>query len=164
MNLMVINGPNLGLLGEREPEIYGTTTLSEIKQMVLDAVSERAVVKWFQFESEGSLIRTIHRYRKWYDGVVINPGALSHTSLALHDAIRAVGKPFIEVHLSNIHAREEIRRHSLTAMACRAVICGLGPSGYVWAALALLHMTSDLQPAGSAPGKGHETGKKCSDC
>ncbi|MEW6244020.1 MAG: type II 3-dehydroquinate dehydratase [Bacillota bacterium] len=157
---MVINGPNLGLLGEREPEVYGTTTLSEIKQMVLDAVSTKAVVKWFQFESEGSLIRAIHRYRTWYDGVVINPGALSHTSLALHDAIRAVGKPFIEVHLSNIHAREEIRRHSVTAMACKAVICGLGPSGYVWAVLGLLQAASDLPLTESAAGKGYETGKK----
>jgi 3-dehydroquinate dehydratase-2 len=133
--ILLVNGPNLNLLGEREPEIYGRTTLREIEEMVRQACAGWSVgVTAFQSNHEGQLIDFIHEHRKSARGIVINPGGLTHTSVALHDCIKAVGLPAIEVHLSNVHAREEFRRSSVVASACRGQIAGLGPRGYLLAA------------------------------
>ena len=133
--ILLVNGPNLNLLGEREPEIYGRTTLREIEEMVRQACAGWSVgVTAFQSNQEGQLIDFIHEHRKSARGIVINPGGLTHTSVALHDCIKAVGLPAIEVHLSNVHAREEFRRMSVVAPACRGQIAGLGPRGYLLAA------------------------------
>ena len=133
--ILLVNGPNLNLLGEREPEIYGRTTLREIEEMVRQACAGWSVgVTAFQSNHEGQLIDFIHEHRKSARGIVINPGGLTHTSVALHDCIKAVGLPAIEVHLSNVHAREEFRRSSVVAPACRGQIAGLGPRGYLLAA------------------------------
>jgi len=133
--ILLVNGPNLNLLGEREPEIYGRTTLREIEEMVRQACAGWSVgVTAFQSNHEGQLIDFIHEHRKSARGIVINPGGFTHTSVALHDCIKAVGLPAIEVHLSNVHAREEFRRASVIAAACRGQIAGLGPRGYLLAA------------------------------
>ena len=133
--ILLVNGPNLNLLGERAPEIYGRTTLREIEEMVRQACAGWNVgVTAFQSNHEGQLIDFIHEHRKSARGIVINPGGLTHTSVALHDCIKAVGLPAIEVHLSNVHAREEFRRSSVVAPACRGQIAGLGPRGYLLAA------------------------------
>lgn len=133
--ILLLNGPNLNLLGEREPEIYGRTTLADIEKMVVDACAGWAVqVKAFQSNHEGALLDVLHEHRKATRGIILNPGALTHTSYALHDALKAVAAPAVEVHLSNIHAREGFRRASLTAPACRGVIAGLGHRGYILAA------------------------------
>ena len=133
--ILLVNGPNLNLLGEREPEIYGRTTLREIEEMVRQACAGWSVgVTAFQSNHEGQLIDFIHEHRKSARGIVINPGGFTHTSVALHDCIKAVGLPAIEVHLSNVHAREEFRRMSVVAPACRGQIAGLGPRGYLLAA------------------------------
>ncbi|WP_242394078.1 type II 3-dehydroquinate dehydratase [Anaeromyxobacter oryzisoli] len=133
--ILLLNGPNLNLLGEREPDIYGRTTLAEIEKMVVDACAGWTVqVKAFQSNHEGKLIDFLHEHRKAAKGIILNPGALTHTSYALHDALKAVPAPAIEVHLSNIHAREGFRHTSVTAPACRGVIAGLGYRGYILAA------------------------------
>lgn len=133
--ILLVNGPNLNLLGEREPEIYGRTTLREIEDMVRQACAGWHVnVTAFQSNHEGQLIDFIQEHRKSARGIVINPGALTHTSIALHDCIKGVTLPAIEVHLSNLHAREEFRRTSVIAPACRGQISGLGPRGYLLAA------------------------------
>ncbi len=133
--ILLVNGPNLNLLGEREPEIYGRTTLREIEDMVRQACSGWNVsVTPFQSNHEGQLVDFIQEHRRSARGIIINPGALTHTSVALHDCIKGVGLPAIEVHLSNVHAREEFRRTSVIAGACRGQISGLGPRGYLLAA------------------------------
>ncbi len=133
--ILLVNGPNLNLLGEREPAIYGRTTLREIEQMVRQACEAWKVeVVPFQSNSEGALIDFIQEHRKRARGIILNPGALTHTSYALHDCIKSVELPAIEVHLSNVHSREEFRRTSVIAPACRGQICGLGPRGYILAA------------------------------
>lgn len=138
--ILLVNGPNLNLLGEREPEIYGRTTLAEIVEMVRKAVDGWAVDGWkprveaFQSNSEGALIDFIQSKRKEAKGIVINPGGLTHTSVALHDCLKSVAVPAVEVHLSNLHAREEWRQRSVTAAAARGVITGLGARGYLLAA------------------------------
>jgi 3-dehydroquinate dehydratase-2 len=133
--ILLVNGPNLNLLGEREPEIYGRTTLREIEEMVRQACAGWNVgVTAFQSNHEGQLVDFIQEHRKSARGIVINPGALTHTSVALHDCIKAVTLPAIEVHLSNVHGREEFRRTSVVAPACRGQIVGLGPRGYLLAA------------------------------
>jgi 3-dehydroquinate dehydratase-2 len=133
--ILLVNGPNLNLLGEREPEIYGRTTLPEIEKMVRDACDAWGVpIKAVQSNHEGGLIDFIHQHRKEARGIILNPGAYTHTSLALHDCLKSVTVPAVEVHLSNIHAREEYRRKSVVASACRGQITGLGVRGYILAA------------------------------
>ncbi|MCK9283065.1 MAG: type II 3-dehydroquinate dehydratase [Rhodocyclaceae bacterium] len=132
VRILVLHGPNLNLLGSREPEIYGTTTLSDIH----GAMESRARVAGVQIESfqsnhEGELIDRVQSARsEGIEFIIINPGAYSHTSIAIPDALRGVGIPFIEVHISNIHARETFRHHSHFSAAAVGVICGLGVQGY----------------------------------
>ena len=138
--ILLVNGPNLNLLGEREPEIYGRTTLAEVEEMVRKAVEAWKVEGWkprveaFQSNSEGALIDFIQSKRKEAKGLILNPGAFTHTSIALHDCLKAMPFPAVEVHISNLHTREEFRRTSLTAAACRGQIAGLGVRGYLLAA------------------------------
>lgn len=131
MRIAVLNGPNLNLLGTREPDIYGSLTFAELEARVLAAGRRAgADLTWFQSNAEGDLVDAIQQLPGSADGAIINAAAYSHTSLALRDALLAVRVPFIEVHLSNIFARDEIRRHSLLADLAVAVIAGLGPRGY----------------------------------
>ncbi|WP_285728107.1 type II 3-dehydroquinate dehydratase [Psychromicrobium xiongbiense] len=130
-NLLVLNGPNLNLLGLREPAIYGTATLDDVEQLCLRVGDELGYsVECIQSNHEGDLIDAIHAAREGCDGIVINAGAYTHTSVALRDALSAVPVPAIEVHLSNVHAREEFRHHSLLSPVVSAVIVGAGVNGY----------------------------------
>jgi 3-dehydroquinate dehydratase-2 len=129
--LYVLNGPNLNLLGSRETSVYGATTLADIEKLCGAAAKKHGLDLVFkQSNHEGELVDWLHEAKAKAVGVVINPGAYTHTSVALHDAIRAIGLPVIEVHLSNIFAREEFRHHSYVSPVARGVICGLGPEGY----------------------------------
>lgn len=132
--IFVLNGPNLNLLGLREPEIYGRTTLTEV-QATCERVGESQgiVVDFRQSNHEGLLIDWIHEAREAADGLILNAGAYTHTSIAIHDALKALEQPKIELHISNIHAREEFRRHSYVGMASDGVICGFGIEGYALA-------------------------------
>jgi 3-dehydroquinate dehydratase-2 len=131
VKLAVLNGPNLNLLGTREPEIYGTTTLADIESRLLVVARELGVeLSFVQTNHEGALVDAIQGLRGAADGVIINAGAYSHTSLAIRDALSAVAIPYVEVHLSNIFAREPERRHSALAPGARAVLCGFGAYGY----------------------------------
>jgi 3-dehydroquinate dehydratase-2 len=136
--VFVLNGPNLNLLGSREPSIYGGKSLAEIgEDCVAAGKAIGFAVDFRQTNHEGVLVDWIQEAASGADGIVINPGAYSHTSLAIHDAIRAGGKPVIEVHLSNIFAREPFRHHSYVSPVAAGVICGLGPAGYILALDAL---------------------------
>ena len=136
--ILLLNGPNLALLGTREPEIYGRTTLADIVALVTVAAREKGIeVEAFQSDAEGELVSAIGRARGAYDGIILNPAAYTHTSVALHDAIKASGVPTVEVHLSNVYAREGYRHESLTAGVCAGQICGFGPKGYILALEAL---------------------------
>jgi 3-dehydroquinate dehydratase-2 len=131
VRIAVLNGPNLNLLGTREPAIYGTMTLAVLERRLIELGHELDVnVDCVQHSGEGALIDAIHAMRGTYAGAVINAGAYSHTSLAIRDALTGVAIPFIEVHLTNIYAREAERAHSMLAPAARGVIVGLGPIGY----------------------------------
>ncbi len=133
--ILVVNGPNLNLLGEREPEVYGRSTLEDIDQLVRDACAAWDVeVKTFQSNHEGAIIDFLQEHRKRARGIIINPGALTHTSYSLHDCLKAIPVPAVEVHISNIHAREPFRRTCVVAPACRGQITGLGLRGYLLAA------------------------------
>ena len=144
MLIAVVNGPNLNLLGTREPELYGRTTLGEIEREVR-AAGERlgADVEWIQSNHEGRLVDAIQGLAGRADGAIVNAAALTHTSLALRDALLAVRLPFIEVHLSNIFAREEVRRHSLLADIAVGVVAGLGARGYLVAFEGLVERLRD---------------------
>jgi 3-dehydroquinate dehydratase II len=138
MRVLVLHGPNLNLLGTREPEIYGTQTLAEVNEAIVRAAVELEIdVRCEQRNGEGEIVEALHAARTTCDGVVINPGAFAHYSYAIADAIAAIVIPVVEVHLSNIAAREPFRRTSVTAAACRGVISGLGSQGYVLALRAL---------------------------
>ena len=132
MNILVVNGPNLNLLGEREPGVYGTVTLAEIERQIQQLCDENDVtVRFFQSNHEGALIDFIHENRHWADGLVINPGAYTHYSYALRDAIAAVKLRAVEVHLSDIHSRESFRHISVIEPVCLKQISGLGMDSYL---------------------------------
>ena len=134
MIIGILNGPNLNLLGTREPHIYGTATLDDIHARLVQVAAELGVdVRSAQSNVEGLLIDTLHLWRGVVQGVVVNAGAYSHTSLALRDAFTATSLPFVEVHLSNVYAREPERRHSMLAPAAIGSIVGLGADGYEFA-------------------------------
>ena len=138
MRVLVIHGPNLNLLGERQPEIYGTATLKEINTSIVALARElRMHVDCVQFNSEGDIIDALHDARASYDAVAINPGAYTHYSYAIADAIASIKLPVVEVHLSNISAREPHRRVSVTAAACVGSVCGFGADSYGLALRAL---------------------------
>jgi len=140
--LTILNGPNLNLLGEREPGVYGRTSLPQIEDDLRAAFPDVAF-SFFQANGAGALIDRLHRaHADEAGGVVINPGGLSHTSVALRDAVAAVVPPVVEVHLSNVHAREDFRRELVTAGACEGVIAGLGPRGYLLAVRYLMEHAS----------------------
>jgi 3-dehydroquinate dehydratase II len=131
MKVLFLNGPNLNLLGQREPEVYGPTTLADIEQMVrARAVKLGAEVEFRQSNSEGDLVTWIQQARGNFGAIVLNAGAYTHTSVALRDAITAAGVPTIEVHLSNVHAREEFRHRSFVSAVCLGQITGFGPLSY----------------------------------
>ncbi len=140
LRILLINGPNLNLLGEREPQTYGHTTLGEIEgQLTQQATAAGAELLAFQSNAEHEIIDQIHTAKERKVGfIIINPGAFTHTSIALRDALLGVAIPFIEVHLSNVHAREEFRQHSYLSDIAVGVITGLGPSGYEFALNAAL--------------------------
>ncbi|WP_119291691.1 type II 3-dehydroquinate dehydratase [Azohydromonas sediminis] len=131
MNVLVLNGPNLNLLGTREPQIYGATTLADVEAMLAaDAAAAGVGLECFQSNHEGALIDRIHAGRGRVDWIVINPGGLTHTSVALRDALAGVAIPFVEVHISNVHKREPFRHHSYLSDVAEGVIAGLGVYGY----------------------------------
>jgi 3-dehydroquinate dehydratase-2 len=145
-SILVLHGPNLNLLGEREPDIYGSLTLAEIDQRLETLGKEFGLdVRSFQSNNEGALIDALHQARSWASGVIFNPGGYTHTSVALRDAIAAIDMPVVEVHLSNVQAREEFRRQSLIAPVCVGSITGFGWRSY---ALALRALTEILLQAG----------------
>lgn len=136
MKILIINGPNLNLLGKREPGIYGSQSM----ETILEELSELCEIEYFQSNHEGALIDKIHAvgFDESYNGIVLNAGAYTHTSLALADAIAAIEVPVVEVHISNVHAREEIRHKSLISPVCSGVIAGFGLQSYRWGVEALM--------------------------
>jgi 3-dehydroquinate dehydratase-2 len=140
MTILVLHGPNLNLLGQREPDIYGTQTLADIDRMMIQLGEDLSVkVETFQSNHEGGLIDRLHTaLQDGTSGVLINPGGLTHTSVALRDAISALPFPVVEVHLSNIHARESFRHHSYISPVVTGVVCGFGSDSYLLALRAIL--------------------------
>lgn len=132
MKILFLNGPNLNLLGTREPEVYGKTTLADIESQVRARAKDlKAVIDFRQSNQEGELVNWIQEAKGNFDAIVINAAAYTHTSVALRDAISAIGVPTVEIHLSNIHAREEFRHKSLIAPVCCGQICGFGAKSYI---------------------------------
>ncbi len=148
MRILVVNGPNLNLLGAREPEVYGTTTLADIEGRLERLAQDLGVqADFFQSNHEGGLIDALQGAVGRYHGILLNPGAYTHTSLALRDCLAGVGLPAVEVHLSNLHRRESFRRRSLTAAAVVGVVQGFGPLSYELGLRALVRI---LEGAGAA--------------
>ncbi len=144
-SILILNGPNLNLLGTRQPEVYGTTTLSDIEEMCRTYAQAISVnVAFDQSNHEGDLVDALHAARETKDGVILNAGAYTHTSVALHDAIASIELPVIELHLSNIHAREAFRHRSFLSPVAIGLICGFGARGYT---LAMDALVSHLETA-----------------
>ena len=143
MKIAVLNGPNLNLLGTREPELYGHETLEDVERRVREVARDlRVELEFSQHNGEGELVDRVHAMRGRIDGALVNAGAYSHTSLALRDALAGISLPFVEVHITNIYAREPERRQSMLASAAVAVVCGLGVYGYELALRGLVaHLT-----------------------
>ena len=143
MRILVIHGPNLNLLGEREPGIYGTENLEQVNGAILARAKELgAQCEVFQSNHEGDIIDRVHEARREFDGVVLNAGAYTHYSYAIRDAIAAIRIPCVEVHISNVHAREEFRHTSVIAPACLGVVCGFGGDSYLLALEGLVRRLS----------------------
>jgi 3-dehydroquinate dehydratase-2 len=143
-NILIVHGPNLNLLGRREPETYGNMTLDKINQKLNDLAKELNVtIQIYQKNSEGDIVTLIGENMDWADAIVINPAAYTHTSVAIRDAIAAVGKPTVEVHLSNIHKREEFRHHSFIAGVSSGQIAGFGVNSYLLGLRAACDMCSN---------------------
>ena len=139
MKILILHGPNLNLLGTREPEVYGSMTLADINSKLLELGTERnAEIKCLQSNHEGALIDALHDARTWASGVVFNPGGYTHTSIALRDAISAIQIPVIEVHLSNVYAREDFRHVSMISAVCKGKITGFGWRSYMLGLMALV--------------------------
>jgi 3-dehydroquinate dehydratase-2 len=136
MKIQIVNGPNLNLLGVREPDIYGSLSFENYLQQLISLYPE-IEISYFQSNTEGEIINKLHETGFSCDGIVLNAGAYTHTSLAIHDAIKSISTPVIEVHLSNVHARESVRHHSMLAGACKGVIAGFGMDSYRLAVEAL---------------------------
>jgi 3-dehydroquinate dehydratase II len=141
--IAVVHGPNLNLLGTREKNIYGAVTLEEINRRLIEAAGDGHELRTFQSNHEGAVIDFIHEARTWADGLLMNPGAFTHYSYAVRDAVAGVALPTVEVHLSNIHQREEFRHHSVVAPVCVGQICGFGWRSYLLGLQALLDYLAD---------------------
>lgn len=142
--ILVMNGPNLNLLGEREPHIYGSLTLDDINQQLSEAASQLGLeIRTFQSNSEGALIDALQEARHWAAGVIFNPGAYTHNSVALRDCISTISPPVIEVHISNIYARDEFRHKSVLSPVCMGKITGFGWRSYMLALQALAWILAD---------------------
>jgi 3-dehydroquinate dehydratase II len=143
-SVLVINGPNLNMLGKREKDIYGGETLEEINDIIASKAKELGIeVQFYQSNHEGDIIDRIHSAPGVFNAVIINPGALTHYSIAVRDAIKAVDIPFIEVHMSNIHTREDFRAKSFTAPVCKGQICGFGVKSYLLALNAVIYLLGE---------------------
>ncbi|MGE0423029.1 MAG: type II 3-dehydroquinate dehydratase [Reyranellaceae bacterium] len=150
--LMIINGPNLNMLGVREPHIYGTTTLGSIEESCRELAQQLGVsLAFHQSNHEGAIVDLLQSARQSADAVIINPAAYSFTSIAIYDALKIFEGPIIEVHISNIHARDELHRHSKLSSAVTAVIAGLGPYGYIVAMQAAVRLVGKLPDSWSPP-------------
>lgn len=146
--ILILNGPNLNMLGVRETAIYGSDTLADIEKMCARRAKALGLALDFrQTNMEGELVTWTQQARTGAAGIIINPGAYGHTSIALLDALRVTGKPVIELHLSNIHRREAFRHHTYTSQAATGIICGLGAHGYVLAVEAMAELISKKDPA-----------------